>query len=125
MNELARDGATLVAVGLGGRLEPSRNEIRIVKDGFWGYLVDAFWLGYGIMEKRIFLEQIAGVEIVKMLVMPNFIRFSYPGSPSLTGHYAEDALAENALIMNPLDNRKFYELKDRIHLYIERKAVSR
>jgi hypothetical protein len=122
MSAPVRAGATLVAVGLGGRLELSRNEIRIVKDGFWGYLVEALWLGYGIMEKRIFLEQIAGVEIVKMLVMPNFIRFSYPGSPTLTGHYAEDALAENALLMNPLDNRKFYELKDRIHLYIERKA---
>jgi len=114
--------AALVAAGIGGRLELSRNEIRIIKDGAWGYIVEALWLGYGIMEKRIFLDQVAAVEIVQMIIFPSFIRFSYPGSPALTGHYVEDALAENALIMNPFDQRKFYELKGRIDQFIARKA---
>lgn len=114
--------AALVAVGIGGRLELSRNEIRIIKDGPWGYIVEALWLGYGIMEKRILLDHVAAVEIVQMLLLPSFIRFSYQGSPALTGHYVEDALAENALIMNPFDQRKFYELKARIDHFIARKG---
>jgi hypothetical protein len=116
----ASGDATLVAVGLGGRLELARNEIRIIKEGLWGHLVEVLWLGYGLMEKRIFLDQIAAVEIVKVMVAPDFIRLSYPGSPALTGHYLEDALAENALMMNPFDNRKFYALKNRMDQLIAR-----
>ncbi|SRR5260221_5185489 len=113
--------AILVAKGVGGRLELSRNELRIIKDGTWGHLVELLHLGYGLMEKRIFLDQIAAVEIVKMIVAPDFIRFAYNGSPVLTGHYLDDALAENALIMNPFDQRKFYALKDRMDQLIARK----
>jgi len=39
----------------------------------------------------------------------------------LTGHYVADALAENSLIMNPFDQRKFYELKYRIDQFIATK----
>ena len=116
-------GATpLVARGLGGRLELSRNEIRIFKNGVWGELVEVLLLGYGIVEKRIFLDQLAAVEIVHIPVFPSFIRFSYQGAPTLTGHYLQDALAENSLLMNVLDNRKFYELKDRLDQFIARRG---
>lgn len=118
MSETATNGAALVAVGLGGRLELSRNEIRIIKDGAWGFIFEALWRGYGIVDKRLFLDQVAAVEIVQMMVLPSFIRFSYPGSPPLTGHYIEDALAENSLIMNPFDQRKFHALKARIDHFI-------
>jgi hypothetical protein len=121
MIETARAGTEVVAIGVGGRVELSRNEIRIIKDGAWGYIVEALWLGYGILEKRLFLDQIAAVDIVQMLVLPGFIHFAYQGSPPLTGHYIEDALAENSLIMNPFDPRKFHELKDRIDQFITAK----
>jgi hypothetical protein len=114
--------ATLVARGLGGRLELSRNQLRIIKGGTWGHLTEALHLGYGMMEKRIFLDQVAAVEIVKLIIAPDFIRISYNGSPTLTGHYIEDAFAENALIMNPFDQRKFYALKDRMDQLIARKT---
>jgi len=114
--------ATLVAHGIGGRLELSRNQLRIIKGGTWGHIVEVLHLGYGMMEKRIFLDQIAAVEIVKLIIAPDFIRFSYNGSPQATGHYIEDAFAENALIMNPFDQRKFYALKDRMDQLIARKT---
>jgi hypothetical protein len=121
MSETAKARATLVAIGLGGRIELSRDGLRIIKDGALGFIVETLWLGYGIMDKRLFLDQIAAVEIVQMILLPSFIRLSYPGSPPLTGHYVEDALAENSLIMNPFDHRKFYELKDRINHFITAK----
>ena len=121
MIETVRPAAALVAVGVGGRVELSRNEIRIIKDGAWGYAVEVLWLGYGILDKRLFLDQIAAVDIVQMIVLPSFIRFAYQGSPPLTGHYVTDALAENSLIMNPFDQRKFHELKDRIDQFIAAK----
>jgi len=121
MIQTARPAAALVAVGVGGRIELSRNEIRIIKDGAWGYAVEVLWLGYGILDKRLFLDQIAAVDIVQMIVLPSFIRFAYQGSPPLTGHYVTDALAENSLIMNPFDQRKFHELKDRIDQFIAAK----
>ncbi len=121
MIETARPAAALVAVGVGGRIELSLNEIRIIKDGAWGYAVEGLWLGYGILDKRLFLDQIAAVDIVQMIVLPSFIRFAYQGSPPLTGHYVTDALAENSLIMNPFDQRKFHELKDRIDQFIAAK----
>jgi hypothetical protein len=121
MIETTRTGTAIVAVGVGGRIELSRNEIRIIKDGAWGYVVETLWLGYGILDKRLFLDQIAAVDIVQMMVLPSFIRFAYQGSPPLTGHYVADALAENSLIMNPFDQRKFYELKDRIDQFIAAK----
>jgi hypothetical protein len=118
----ATGGATLVAHGIGGRLELSRNQLRIIKGGTWGHFVEVLHLGYGMMEKRIFLDQISAVEIVKLIVAPDFIRFSYNGSPATTGHYVDDAFAENALIMNPFDHRKFYALKDRMDQLIARKT---
>jgi hypothetical protein len=121
MIETVRPAAALVAVGVGGRVELSRNEIRIIKDGAWGYAVEVLWLGYGILDKRLFLDQIAAVDIVQMIMLPSFIRFAYQGSPPLTGHYVADALAENSLIMNLFDQRKFYELKDRIDQFIAAK----
>ena len=101
----------LAAVGIGGRLELAAEQIRIVKGGVFGHAVELLWLGYGITEKTIPVRQISAVEIVKPLVMPGFIRFSYPGSPRQTGNYLDDALAENALLMSWFDNRVFYRIK--------------
>jgi hypothetical protein len=100
-----------VAVGIGGRIELTAEQVRLVKGGVFGHAVELLWLGYGVIEKTIPVRTISAVEIVKPLVLPDFIRFSYPGSPRQTGHYIDDALAENALLMSWLDNRVFYQIK--------------
>src|SRR5260221_12626007 len=114
MIQTARPAAALVAVGVGGRIELSLNEIRIIKDGAWGYAVEVLWLGYGILAKRLFLDQIPAVGIVQMIVLPSFIRFAYQGSPPLTGDYVTDAVPENSLIMNPIDQPTFHHMNQRI-----------
>jgi hypothetical protein len=104
----------LVAVGIGGRIELVAEQIRLIKGGVFGHAVELLWLGSGVTEKTIPVRAISAVEIVKPLFLPDFIRFSYPGSPPQTGNYIDDALAENALIMSWFDNRAFYEIKARI-----------
>jgi hypothetical protein len=101
----------LVAVGIGGRIELAAEQIRLIKGGVFWHAVELLWLGYGVTEKSIPLREISAVEIVKPLLLPDFIRFSYPGSPRQTGNYIDDALAENALVMSWFDNRVFYQLK--------------
>lgn len=43
-----------------------------------------------------------------------YIRFSYPGSPAMTGNNLADMLAENAVIMSLVDNRPFFRIVERI-----------
>jgi hypothetical protein len=105
------DMPLLVAVGIGGRLELAAEQIRLIKGGVFGHMVELLWLGYGVTEKSIPVREISAVEIVKPLFLPDFIRFSYPGSPRQTGNYIDDALAENALVMGWFDNRGFYQIK--------------
>jgi hypothetical protein len=104
----------LVATGIGGRLEFANGEIRIIKDNALGHLIDLVWSAYGVAEKRIPLSQVTSIEIVHPLILPDVFRVTYAGSPPLTGHYFRDALAENALMMNMLDNRTFYAVRDRV-----------
>lgn len=106
--------AVLIAVGIGGHLELAGDRLRIVKGGIFGHAVELLWLGHGVIDKTVRVSHISAVEVVKPMLLPDYIRFSYPGSPPDSGHYLDDALAENALIMNPIDNRKFYEIKERI-----------
>jgi hypothetical protein len=101
----------LVAVGIGGRIELTTAQIRLIKGGVFGHAVELLWLGYGVSESSIPVRTISAVEIVKPLFLPNFIRFSYPGGPRQTGSYIDDALAENALVMGWFDNRAFYRIK--------------
>jgi hypothetical protein len=102
----------LVAVGVAGRIELVAEQIRLIKGGVFGHAVELLWLGYGVSEKSIPVREISAVEIVQPMFLPDFIRFSYPGSPGQTGNYVDDALAENALIMSWFDNRAFYRIKD-------------
>src|SRR5271154_2964553 len=101
----------LVAVGIGGRLELAAEQIRLIKGGVFGLFVELLWLGYGITEKSIPVREVSSVAIVKLLLPPVFICFSYPRWPRQTGNYIDDALAENALVMGWFDNRIFYQIK--------------
>ena len=111
VSERLGTGPALVAVGIGGRIEVVDEQIRLIKGGVFGHAVELLWLGYGVSLKSMPVREITSVEIVKPLLLPDFIRFSYPGSPSRTHNYIDDALAENALIMSWFDNRAFYEIK--------------
>ena len=111
VSETTGTGPALVAVGIGGRIELMDEQIRLIKGGVFGHAVELLWLGYGVTLKSIPVREISAVEIVKPLVLPDFIRFSYPGSPPRTNNYIDDALVENALIMSWFDNRAFYEIK--------------
>jgi hypothetical protein len=113
-NSPADDPAALVAVGIGGSVELAGDRLRLVKGGVFGHLVELLWLGHGVLDNSIAIERITAVEIVETMLMPSFIRFSYAGSPAPTGHFLGDALAENALVMNLIDNRGFYRVKERI-----------
>jgi hypothetical protein len=104
----------LVAIGMGGRIELHPGELRIMRDGYVGFLVDLLWIANGVMEKRIPLSDITSMEVVRPMILPNYFRVSYAGSPPQSGSYLTDALAENAVIMNPLDHRAFYALQDRV-----------
>jgi hypothetical protein len=104
----------LVATGIGGRLEIGNGEIRIVKNTALGHVIDLLWFAYGVMEKRIPLSEVTSIEIIRPLILPDFFRVTYAGSPPQTGHYLRDALAENALMMNMFDNRGFYAIRDRV-----------
>jgi hypothetical protein len=115
-DEAADRALPRVAGGLGGRIELSDTDLAIVKNGLFGFMLDLLKIAYGAMEKRVPREHVTSIEIVEPLIMPSFIRFSYAGSPPQTGSYLHDALAENALIMNPLDHRRFYEIRDRLLL---------
>ncbi len=107
----------IVATGIGGRLELVDNHLRLIKGGIFGHLVELLWLGHGVLIKSIPLRQIAAIEIVRPMLLPDFVRIAYAGAPTPKGHFLEDALADNALIMNPFDNRRFYEIKERIEAY--------
>jgi hypothetical protein len=114
----ARSAPQLVATGLGGRVELWDNEVRIIKGGFFGHLVEILWIGDGRQESTLFLDRITVVQIVRHMFLPDVIGFSYPGSPAFTGDYIHDALAENALIMNLFDNRPFFAIKEAIEDFI-------
>ncbi len=111
MSETPWTGPAIVAVGIGGRIELVDEQIRLIKGGVFGHAVELLWLGYGVTLKSIPIREIAAVEIVQPLLLPDFIRFSYPGSPPQTHNYIDDALAENALLMGWFDNRVFYRIK--------------
>ena len=54
----------VVAVGIGGRIELTAEQVMLIKGGVFGHAVELLWLGYGIIEKSIPVRTISAVEIV-------------------------------------------------------------
>jgi hypothetical protein len=104
----------LVAHGTGGRLLLWEDQVWLTKDGLFSGFVSLLGFGHGKISKSIVINQISSVTIIQPKLFPNFITFTYPGSPASTGNFMRDALAENALLMNLFDNRPFFELKERM-----------
>ncbi|NQW01886.1 MAG: hypothetical protein HQ483_19430 [Rhodospirillales bacterium] len=111
----AENTPLLVAYGTGGRIELMTDHILLIKNHFLGDFINLLGLGYGKVQNSIMIDDISSVAIIRPLVFPDFITFTFPGSPPSTGNVFIDALMGNALIMNLFDNRRFYELKERIH----------
>ncbi len=104
----------LVARGTGGRLVLWEDRVWLIKDSLFSGFANLFGFGLGKINKSIVINQISSVTIVQPMLFPNFITFTYPGSPASTGNFMRDALAENAMLMNFFDNRRFFELKERM-----------
>ncbi|MBI3453278.1 MAG: hypothetical protein HY057_10745 [Rhodospirillales bacterium] len=104
---------TLVAEGMGGRVELVGEQIHLLKGGVFGFFASMFGME-GFVEKTIWIGQLTAIEIIRPVIFHEYIRFSYAGGPSATGHHFRDAMAENALMMNMFDNRPFYRLKEEI-----------
>lgn len=114
------DGLVLRAKGTGGVIELSGNRLRLTKGGIFGFLATILGIEGGYVERTIRVSEISAVEIDKPALFFRYIRFSYPGAPQLTGNDAHDMMAENAMLMSLIDNRKFYEIKDRIEAMMDR-----
>ncbi len=104
----------LVAHGTGGRLVLWEDQVWLIKFGLFSCFIKLLGFGFGKVNKSIVIRQISSVTIMQPALFPNFISFTYPGSPASTGNLMRDALAENALMMNFFDNRPFFELKERM-----------
>lgn len=100
--------------GTGGRLVLWDDEVWLIKRGIFSGFANLLGFGLGRIEKSIVIRQISSITIVQPLLFPNFITFTYPGSPARSGNMLRDALAENSLLMNIFDNRRFFELKARM-----------
>lgn len=111
--------SALIAKGAGGLIELSGNRLKLTKGGVFGFLATMLGIEGGYVERTIRVSEISAVEIDKPALLFRYIRFSYPGAPQLTGNNLRDMMAENAMLMSMIDNRKFYEVKDRIEAMMD------
>lgn len=91
--------------GLGGHLALYPDRLEIARHGMLFSLVNLAYHVEREIRSVIWLQDLAGVHLVRSLMLVQFLRFSYPGCPPETGHYLRDAFAENAFIFSFLDNR--------------------
>ncbi len=91
--------------GLGGHLILRPDRLQIERQGVFFSLLN---LGYHVEREigtTIFLRELVGVHLVRSFLLVQFLRFTYAGCPSPTGHYLRDAFAENAYLLSLRDNR--------------------
>ncbi|HYH20151.1 MAG TPA: hypothetical protein VD995_16185 [Azospirillum sp.] len=110
---------TLVARGVGGRLELTGNRLRIIKGGVFGYFVTLFGIEGGFVERTVRVSHISSIELDVPVMFFRYIRLSYPGSPVMTGHTFLDMMAENSVLMSLVDNRPFYTLIERVEAMMD------
>lgn len=101
------------AHGWGGLIALYADRVEIRRVGFLHVLMDVLPLHIPRVDSSIFLDTITAIEVVRPLTMIEFVRFAYagdPGSHATHGGYWASAFADNAVMMNLLDNRGFYRL---------------
>ncbi len=109
-----------VAYGIGGNIRLFSDRIEIHRSGLLLNILDMLLHVEREIETTIFLEDLAAAHIVRSLLLVEYVRFSYPGSPQPTGRYFRDAFAENALMLRWTDNR---DLRSLIHRMNELRAL--
>jgi hypothetical protein len=114
----------MVAHGVGGRLELYHHSIRINRDGFANYFLSLLAKRPAFVDTTVAIDEVSSFDIVQPLLFNDFVSISYPGSPSLTGRSLWDSMAENALLMNFIDNREFYALKRRFQAIVGRPPLA-
>ncbi|BBK29719.1 hypothetical protein EDC65_5364 [Stella humosa] len=100
----------LEAHGWGGLVALHADRIEIRRVGFLHVVMDLLPLHIPRVDSSIFLDTITAIEVVRPLTMVEFVRFSYAGNPEGSHSYWAAAFADNAVMMNLLDNRGFYRL---------------
>ncbi len=104
-----------VAYGIGGDIRLFSDRIEIHRSGLLLNILDILLHVEREIETTIFLEDLAAAHIVRSLLLVEYVRFSYPGSPQPTGRYFRDAFAENALMLRWTDNRDLRSLIQRMN----------
>ncbi len=110
-----QDSGILAALtGLGGHLVLRADRLEIERQGMFFSLLN---LGFHV-EREIgstfYLSELAGVHLVRSFALVQFLRFTYAGCPTPTGHYLRDAFAENAFMLSFRDNRPLLAFMRRI-----------
>jgi len=108
----------IVVRGLGGRLEIDGHIIRLRRSGPFALFLTLLGYQNAFLDKSIWIDRLSTIDIVHPFFALDYIRFCYPGSPNLSGKPLQDALADNALLLNPFDHRGFNALKTRLETLI-------
>ena len=110
-----RDDGRLAALhGLGGELILYPDLVRIVRHGAWFTVLNQMFHLEREMDTSIQLGRLVGVHFVRSLLLVQFLRLTYAGSPAPTGNYLADAFAENAFLFSLADNRPLLGMMHRI-----------
>ena len=102
------------AEGVGGAITLYNNMVMIQRNSWVNHAFRWMTGATPRIERTIPLRLISGVAIVKPLIFNEFMVIAYAGAPPATGYTIHDAVAENSVLMNFSDNRKFYRLKEEL-----------
>lgn len=116
-----RSKPLLAAYGLGGALRLYRDHLEIQHYGFAHMLVEFVSFHTPRLSTRVRLSEITAIEVVRPVVMPDYLVVSYAGAPAPNGGYLHRAFASNALLMSYFENRDFFVIFDRIARADERR----
>ncbi len=101
------------ACGLGGCLLLHRNYLEIQHFGVLYILVEFLSFHIPRLNVKILRNQITAIEIVRPILLPDYLVISYAGAPDVKGGYLRRAFAPNALMMRYLQNRDFFTILER------------
>jgi hypothetical protein len=105
--------APMSACGLGGCLVLHPNYLEIQHFGVLYILVEFLSFHIPRLNVKILRSQITAIEIVRPILLPDYLVISYAGAPDVKGGYLRRAFAPNALMMRYLENRDFFTILER------------
>jgi hypothetical protein len=101
------------AWGLGGCLLLHANYLEIQHFGVLYLLVEFLSFHVPRLNMKILRSQITAIEIVRPILLPDYLVISYAGAPDVKGGYLRRAFAPNALMMRYMENRDFFAILTR------------